>query len=107
MTPESIRLQMAQVGREQSKAHDAIQQLEIDAERAEILAQSLMDKTFLTSEGNIEEKKALAREKALEARDAAVIARAKYNRAKMKSKFLENESMRLQSILKSVQLEGA
>ena len=107
MTPEEIRLQLAQVGHEQSKAHDAIERLEIAAERAELFAQSEMDKVFLVSEGNIEEKKSLAREKARDARDKAIIQRAAFNRAKMKAKYLESETMRLMAILKSVQLEGA
>ena len=107
MTPEEIRLQLAQVGREQSKAHDAIERLEIAAERAEIIAQSEMDKTYLTSEGSIEDRKAFAREKSLVDRDAAVIARAAYNRAKMKAKYLDSETMRLMATLKSIQAEGA
>ena len=107
MTPEEIRLQLAQVGREQSKAHDAIERLETAAERAEINAQSEMDKTYLTSEGSIEDRKAFAREKSLEDRDAAVIARAAYNRAKMKAKYLDSETMRLMATLKSIQAEGA
>ncbi len=98
---------MAQVGREQSKAHDAIEKLEIDAERAELDAQSVIDKVFLTAEGSIPEKQALAREKSIYERDAAIIARAAFNRAKMKAKFLESETMRLMAVLKSIQIEGA
>lgn len=107
MTPEEIRLQLAQIGREQSKAHDAIERLEVAAERAELEAQSEMDKTYLTAEGSIEDRKALAREKALQVRDAAVVARAAYNRARAKAKFLESETMRLMATLKSIQAEGA
>ena len=58
MTPEEVRFQLAQVGREQSKAHDAIEKLGVAAERAELAAQSVIDKAFLTAEGNIEERKA-------------------------------------------------
>jgi hypothetical protein len=107
MTPEDIRLQLAQVGREQSKAHDAIEKLELEAERAELAAQSAIDRVFLTAEGSIPEKQAQAREQSLELRDAAVVARAALNRAKMKAKFLESETMRLMAQLKSIQLEGA
>lgn len=107
MTPEEVRYQLAQVGREQSKAHDAIEKLELAAERAELEAQSDLDRAYLTAQGNIEDRKAFAREQSLESRDAAVIARASYNRAKMKAKFLESETMRLMAVLKSIQLEGA
>jgi len=107
VTPEDIRLELAQVGRELSKAADAIQGLEVDAERAELKAQSDMDKVYLTAEGSIEDRKALAREKALQSRDAAFVARAGYNRARAKAKHLELSQMRLMATLKSIQAEGA
>jgi len=107
MTPEEIRFELTQVGRELYKAADAIQQLEVDAERAEMQAQSDMDKTYLTAEGSIEDRKAFAREKALVSRDSAVIARASYNRARAKAKGLELQQMRLMATLKSIQAEGA
>lgn len=107
MTPDEIRLQMVQVGRELSKAANAIEQLEIVAERSELVAQSEMDKTYLLAEGNIEDRKAFAREKSLKDRDVAIVDRAAYNRAKMKAKHLELEQMRLMAILKSIQVEGA
>jgi len=107
VTPEDIRLELAQVGRELSKAADAIQVLEVAAERAELQAQSDMDKTYLTAEGSIEDRKAVAREKALLSRDAAFVARAGYNRARAKAKHLELSQMRLMATLKSIQAEGA
>ena len=107
MTPDEIRLELTQVGRELYKAADAIQVLEIEAERAEMLAQSEMDKTYLTAEGSIEDRRTIARERAIEFRDAAVIARASYNRARAKAKGLELQQMRLMATLKSIQLEGA
>lgn len=107
MTPEQVRFQLVEVGREQSKAHDAIERLEVEAERAELHAQSVIDKAFLTTEGSIPERQAVARERALPERDAAVIARASYNRARSKSKYLESETMRLMAVLKSIQIEGA
>jgi len=107
VTPEDIRLELAQVGRELSKAADAIQGLEVDAERAELKAQSDMDKVYLTAEGSIEDRKALARERAIGSRDAAFVARAGYNRARAKAKHLELSQMRLMATLKSIQAEGA
>jgi len=107
MTPEDVRLELTQVGRELYKAADAIQLLEVEAERAELKAQSEMDKTYLTAEGSIEDRKAVAREKALQARDAAFVARAGYNRARAKAKHLELSQMRLMATLKSIQAEGA
>jgi hypothetical protein len=107
VNPDSIRQELFQVGRELSKAADAIQGLEVDAERAELKAQSDMDRVYLTAEGPIEDRKALAREKAIDSRDSAFVARAAYNRARAKAKHLELSQMRLMATLKSVQLECA
>lgn len=107
MSPDEIRLELTQVGRELYKAANAIEILEVDAERAELMAQSEMDKVYLTAEGSIEDRKALAREKAREARDKAVITRASYNRARAKAKGLELQQMRLMATLKSIMAEGA
>ena len=107
MTPEKIRFELTQVGRELYKAADALQVLEVEAERAELDAQSAIDKAFLTAEGSIPEKQAQARERSLEARDKAIISRAAYNRARAKAKGLELQQMRLMATLKSIQLEGA
>lgn len=107
MTPDMIRQELFMVGRELSKAAAAIYDLEVTAERAELSAQSAMDKTYLTAEGSIEDRKAVARERAMAERDAAVTARAGYNRARTKAKHLELEQMRLMAALKSIQTEGA
>lgn len=107
MTPDEVRQELFMVGRELSKAATAIYDLEVAAERAEIAAQSAMDKTYLTADGSIEDRKAVARERALALRDDAVVARAGYNRARTKAKHLELEQMRLMASLKSIQAEGA
>ena len=95
------------VGRELAKAASAIYDLEVEAERAEISAQSAMDKYYLTAEGSIEDRKAIARQKTLNERDNSAIKRAGYNRARTKAKHLELEQMRLMAALKSIQSEGA
>jgi len=107
ITPDSIRQELFMVGRELAKAASAIYDLEVEAEKAEISAQSAMDKTYLTADGSIEDRKAVARERALSERDAAAIKRAGYNRARTKAKHLELEQMRLMAALKSIQNEGA
>lgn len=107
ITPDSIRQELFIVGKELAKAANAIYDLEVAAERSELMAQSASDKVFLQTTGNIEERKAMARERSLEEHSAAVIDRAAYNRARTKAKHLELEQMRLMASLKSVQAEGA
>lgn len=107
ITPDSIRQELFIVGKELAKAASAIYDLEVKAEQAELFAQSVADKVFLATQGNIEERKAMAREQAIDANALAVIDRAAYNRARTKAKHLELEQMRLMASLKSVQAEGA
>lgn len=107
MTPDDLRAQLHQVGLELRKAAGAIESLEVEAERAELDAQACMDGVYLTAEGSVEDRKALARQECLGQRDGAVVARAGLNRARMKAKHLELEQMRLMALLKSVQAEGA
>lgn len=106
-TPDSIRQELFIVGKELSRAAAAIYEHELLAERAELDLQLDMDKVFLSAEGNIEERKALARVQSVARADEAILARGQYNRVKTKAKHLELEQMRLMATLKSVQNEGA
>jgi hypothetical protein len=107
MTPEDIRQELNSVGSELNRASKFIFDYELAAERADVEVQKIIDVTYLRSEGNIEDRKALARQEASELKDVSIVARATYNRAKMKAKHLELEQMRLMAQLKSIQAEGA
>ena len=107
MTPEDVRLELHQVGRELSKASKFIYDYELAAEQADIALQSAIDRTFLTATGSVEERKAESRLATADLRFEVVQARATYNRARLKAKHLELEQMRLMASLKSIQAEGA
>lgn len=107
MTPDEIRDLMFQIRLELRRAPDAVQEAELAAERADLEADKVFDVALLGAVGNVEERKAQARIAAADARGDAVVARAVFNRAKTKVRALETEMMMLQSVLKSVQLEGA
>lgn len=107
MTPDEVRELMFQVRNDLRRAPDAVRDAELAAEEAELAADKAFDVALLKAEGNVEERKAQARIAAGEARANAVIARAAFNRAKLKTRALESELMMLQSVLKSIQLEGA
>lgn len=107
LTPEQIRANMASTLVELRKAADAIEKLETLAERSDLLADSAFDVALLESAGTVDERKASARLKSVEKRDEAIIHRAALNRAKLKAKHLEQTLMTWQSMLKSIQLEGA
>jgi hypothetical protein len=107
LTPEHIRANIQQVLLELKKAADAIQKLEEQAERSELIADSTADMALMESAGTVDERKAQSRLRSMDQRHDAIVARAAYNRAKLKAKHLEIELMGLQSMLKSIQLEGA
>lgn len=107
MTPDELRAEIMGVIRELRKAPATVRDLEVAAEQAELDYEKAIDKAFLIAEGNVEERKAQARARAEDLADLKLIARAEYNRAKLKVKQLEGEQMGLQSVLKSIQLEGA
>ena len=107
MTPDEIRTEIFKVRAELLRAPNAIRDLEVAAETCDLDADKLFDLALLESTGPVEERKAKARLACADARADAVIARASYNRAKTKLRQLEVELMALQSVLKSVQMEGA
>lgn len=107
MTPEQLRAQILAVLAELKKAPDYVRDYELAVEAAEAQHTKAFDLVFLSASGSVEERKALARQACSESLDGLIVARATYNRAKLKVKQLESELMGLQSVLKSVQLEGA
>jgi hypothetical protein len=107
LTPEQIRANMAQTLVELRKAADAIRNLEEIAERSDLIVDSKTDIALLEATGTVDERKAKARLAVVEARDEAIIHRAALNRAKLKAKHLEQTLMTWQSMLKSIQIEGA
>lgn len=86
---------------------DALQDLEIAAERAEDAAQLAFDKILMQVDGSIPEKQAQARAGSVEERDAAFVARAAFNRAKSKIRGLESALVSLQAELRWAREEGA
>ena len=107
MTPDDVRQQILQVVRDLKGAANAHYESELAVERAEADYQHAVDRGLLSAEGNVSERTAIARLGAVDARDAAIIARATHNRVRLKARHLEAELVGLQALLKSIQYEGA
>jgi hypothetical protein len=107
MTPDEIRAEILKVRAELHRGPDAVRDAEIPAELADLDADVAFDRALLTATGSVEEKKATARLAADSLRRDAVVSRAAYNRVKVKVRQLETEMFALQSVLKSIQAEGA
>ncbi len=107
LTPEEIRSQIVAAMLELRKAPDAHYKAELKCEQARLDFQRAYDGAFLTAEGNIEERKALARQVADELQWELSLADAEFNRIKLKTRQLEQSVMASQSLLRSIQTEGA
>ena len=89
------------------KAPNAHYEAELKKEQAQLHFQKTFDIAFLTCQGNIEERKATARQTAAEAQHALALAEAEFNRIKLKTRQIEQSVMASQSLLRSIQAEGA
>lgn len=106
-TPDDVLTQIRGTRAELLRGPDAIEKLELAAERAEFASQLRFDTALMTAEGSVPEKQAQARMASAESRDEAFIARAAYNRARAKIRALEGSLVSLQAELKFMNLEGA
>lgn len=107
MTPEDIRLEIVGVIRKASRAPDAIRDLEVKAETDDLTVDAEKAKALLAATGNVEERKAVALLATVDQSAQAIISRAELNRGKLLAKQLSEQQMGLQSVLKSIQAEGA
>lgn len=107
ITPEEIRGQITLYLAELSKAPQAYADAERKYEQADDAYQGRLDILFLESEGNIEERKAIARINTRDLKAEMSEAKIEFDRVKHKIKQLESSLMATQSLLKSVMAEGA
>lgn len=105
LTPDTIRTQIMQVQVELRKAPDIVRDLEVEAENAELIADTALQRALLNATGTVDERKAMAKIQSRGQHDEAIVRRAAFNRAKLKVRLLEAELMSLQALLKSVQAE--
>jgi hypothetical protein len=107
MNPETIREQITGYLHQLRKAPEAHYNAELKKEQAQLDFQKAFDVAFLLCDGNIEERKATARQSAAEAQQELALAEAEFNRIKLKTRQLEQSVMASQSLLRSIQAEGA
>jgi hypothetical protein len=105
LTPDSIRDQILRVQVELRKAPDVVQELEVAAEEADLVADTALQRALLNATGTVDERKAMAKLQSRGQHDDAVVKRAAFNRARLRVRLLEAELMSLQALLKSVQAE--
>lgn len=107
MTPDEVLRMIRDTRTQLLRGAEVLEAAELAAERAEEAAQLAFDKAFMTSEGSIPEKQAIARAASTQERDAGFIARAAHNRVRTKIRALESSLVSLQAELKWMKEEGA
>ena len=106
-TPDHVLADIRTTRAELLRGSSAIYDAETKAEALDLETQAAEDSAFLTAEGSVEARKAVARAAAMESEYAARIARAEFNRVKVKIRALESALVSLQSELRWLRDEGA
>lgn len=106
-TPDDVVAEIRQTRGELLRGSSAIYDAEVKADIAALVAQKTEDLAFINAEGSVEFKKAAARIASEEESAAAAIARAEFNRIKVKIRGLESALVSLQAELKWMKEEGA
>jgi hypothetical protein len=106
-TPDDVRQEIIRNITEGKRGPDAHEEAELEAERSEAAYEAALDTALLAATGTVDERKARARLAAQAEQDTAFIARARHNKIKLKIRQLDNSTVALQSVLKSIQNEGA
>jgi hypothetical protein len=106
-TPDDVRQEIIRNITEGKRGPDAHEEAELEADRAEAAYEAALASALLSAVGTVDERKAHSRLAALDEQDAAFVARARHNKIKLKIRQLDNSTVALQSVLKSIQNEGA
>lgn len=106
-TPDDVLAEIRSVRAQLMKASDAIAQKRLAADRTDLSADLAFDKSFMTAEGSIPERQAVARHASQQERDVAFIAAAELERVQKKTRHLEAALTSLQTELKWMRGEGA
>lgn len=107
MTPDEIRQEIVGVIRKLQQAPDRVRDLEVQASADALKYDTEYAKAFLSAEGAEYLRKARATLAAEEFKAAANVSKAEYSRGKLLAEQLESQKTGLQSVLKSIQAEGA
>jgi hypothetical protein len=104
-TPASIETELREVIKQIRMGVTALNEAETRAVRLNDEADRIEWRSYISNQGTIKDREALAKLEAADARLAADIARAEVNRVKAKIRALETESMAISVMAKQVAIE--
>jgi hypothetical protein len=105
ITPTQIIAELSRIQTEAAKGVGALYDAECKLADCENYYDTTLQKAFLDSKGTVADRTAISRLKAAEARLAADLAKAEYNRIKLKLKQLELAQMSTQTIARQLETE--
>jgi hypothetical protein len=105
LTPLELSSQLAEMTQENFRGVNAIFEAETNLANAENKLDTIEQKTFLLSEGSVAERNAHARLEASDARFARDVAKAEFNRVKLKVRAIEHAMMSLGTQAKLIAAE--
>lgn len=103
ITPDRIIEVLENLRTEADKGVDALYRAEKDLYEKTLRADQIEASAFLTAEGSVSDRQAMAKLEALEARKEAEIARAVYNRVRTKLRHLEQTQSAVQTQARMVE----
>lgn len=104
-TPQNIIQELTRIQAEAAKGVLALYDAEVKLADAEAKYERTLALAFLDNEGTVKDKEAVAKIKAADDRLAADLAKAEYNRVKLKLKQLELAQMSTQTIARMLETE--
>ncbi len=105
LTPTQITAELYRIQAEAAKGVLALYDAECKLADCENDYDRTLQLAFLDSQGTVADRTAISRLKASEARLAADLAKAEYNRIKLKLRQIELSASSLQSILRNIETE--
>lgn len=104
-TPQSIIQELTRIQTEASKGVLALYDAEVKLADAEAKYERTLALAFIENDGTVKDKEAVAKLKAADDRLAADLAKAEYNRVKLKLKQLELAQLSTQTIARMLETE--
>lgn len=105
LTPGFIIAELASLRAEASKGIALLAEVEAKAVRLDLEADKVESLAFMEAQGTVADRQHIARIKAIDAREAAGIAKVEVNRVKIKLKHLSEAQMAIQTSARMVELE--
>lgn len=104
VTPDRIIRALAEIREKASAGIKLLYEAETELARLNLAADKIEAQSFMRIKGLVSDRQALAKLESAEAREAAELARAKYNRVKMQLQMLNQEQTAVQTQARMVEL---